>query len=54
MRVPVPNTQIATPKPQRRFGGITTLRIGDQLWGFDFTGVYLTERHVGSCGRCSP
>lgn len=47
MRVPIVYAQIATPKLQRRVGGITTLRIGDQLWGFDFTGVYLAERGIG-------
>jgi hypothetical protein len=47
MRVPVPNVQLATPKLQRKLGTVTTLRIGDQLWGFDFSAVYLAERGAG-------
>jgi hypothetical protein len=48
MRVPAADTQISTPKLQRRFGTITTLRIAGQLWGFDFSRVYLAEQHAGS------
>ncbi len=47
MRVPAADTQIATPKLQRRFGTITTLRIAGQLWGFDFSRVSLAEQHAG-------
>lgn len=47
MRVPVSSIQIATPKLQRRLGTVTTLRIDDQLWGFDFTAVYQAEKGVG-------
>jgi len=46
MRVPVASVQIATPKLQRRLGTVTTLRIGDQFWGFDFTAVYQAEKGV--------
>ena len=47
MRIPAANTRIATPKMQRTFGTSTTLQIADQLWGFDFTRVYLAEQHAG-------
>lgn len=47
MRIPIPSIQIATPKLQRKLGTLTTLRIGDQLWGVDFSGVYLAERRAG-------
>lgn len=47
MRLPAARVQIATPKLQRKLGSVTTLRIGDQLWGFDFAGVYMAERRAG-------
>jgi hypothetical protein len=47
MRIPAAEIQITTPKLQRKLGTVTTLRIGEQLWGFDFTAVYQAERGVG-------
>lgn len=47
MQIPASGIQIATPKLQRKLGTVTTLRIGEQLWGFDFTAVYQAERGVG-------
>ena len=46
MQVPASSIQIATPKLQRRLGTVTTLRIGEQFWGFDFTAVYQAEKGV--------
>jgi hypothetical protein len=51
MQVPAYSIQIATPKLQRRLGTVTTLRIGEQHWGFDFTAIYQAERGFGFLRR---
>ena len=48
MQVPVAGIRIATPGLQRKFGTLTTLRIGEQVWGVDFGGVYQAERHANA------